>query len=59
MRLDFFFCRPVTSDSGLYSTLKGVGLRGGALSEKVGKGMCGPERVPFQPVRFINDPFFI
>ena len=32
---------------------------GGVLSGKVGTGMCGPDRVPFLPLRFTNGPFFI
>ena len=31
----------------------------GVLSGKVGTGMCGPDRVPFRPLRFTNGPFFI
>ena len=30
---------------------------GGVISGKMGTGMHGPERVPFQPLRFTNDPF--
>ena len=32
---------------------------GGVLSGKVGTGMCGPDRVLFQALRFCNGPFFI
>ena len=32
---------------------------GGVLSGKVGTGMCGPDRVPFRPLRFTNGLFFI
>ena len=32
---------------------------GEVLSGKVGTGMCGPDRVPFRPLRFTNGPFFI
>ena len=32
---------------------------GGVLSGKVGTGMCGPDRVLLQPLRFTNGPFFI
>ena len=32
---------------------------GGVLSEKVGTGMCGPDRVLFRALRFCNGPFFI
>ena len=28
-----------------------------ALSEKLGMGTCGPERVPLRSLRFTNDPF--
>ena len=31
---------------------------GGVFSGKLGTGTCGMEGVPFQPLRFINDPFF-
>ena len=31
----------------------------GVLSGKVSTGMCGPDRVPFRPLRFTNGPFFI
>ena len=31
----------------------------GVLSGKVGKGRCGPDRVPFWRPRFTNDPFFL
>ena len=31
----------------------------GVLSGQVGTGMCGPDRVLFRPLRFINGPFFI
>ena len=31
----------------------------GVLSGKVGMGMCGPDRVPFRPLRFTYGPFFI
>ena len=33
---------------------------GGVLrAAKVGKGRCGPDRVPFRRPKFTNDPFFI
>ena len=32
---------------------------GGVLSGKVGTGRCVPDRAPFRPPRFINDPFCI
>ena len=32
---------------------------GGILTGKLGMGMCCPERVPFQPLRFTHGPFFI
>ena len=31
----------------------------GVLTGKVGTGMCGPDRVLFRALRFINIPFFI
>ena len=31
---------------------------GGVLSGNVGTGMCGPDTVLFQPLRFTNGPFF-
>ena len=31
----------------------------GVLTGKLGTGMCGPDRVPFRPLRFANGPFFI
>ena len=39
---------------GFASHVKGPG---GVLSEKVGMGMCGPDRVFFPPLRFTNGPF--
>ena len=29
----------------------------GVLSGNVGTWRCGPDRVPFRPLRFTNDPF--
>ena len=31
---------------------------GGVLSGKVGMGMCGPNRVPFRPLRLYRWPLF-
>ena len=38
--------------------LKPVQGTRGLLSGKMGTGMCGPDRVLFQPLRFSNGPFF-
>ena len=37
-----------------------MGFRpGGYLVERWVRGMCGPDRVPFRPLRFSNGPFFL
>ena len=44
---------------GYLALLSGKVGTGMLLRGKVGTGMCGPDRVPFRPLRFSNGPLFI